>query len=105
MLVAAGAAQADLTWPARQLLPSFPAPKPIQDLITLRETPLHWEAEGPLISHGTGRLDGDGWLCQTGIDTPNAHMAVDHVRIRRARTRPSSRSRSTTTRPTTTRRS
>lgn len=74
LLLASGAAHADLTWPTGQLLPSFPAPKPVQELITLRETPLRWEAEGAQISHGTGRLDGDGWLCQTGIDTPNAHM-------------------------------
>jgi hypothetical protein len=74
LLLAASTAQADLIWPTKQLLPSFPAPKPVQDLITLRETPLHWEAEGPFVSHGTGRADGDGWLCQTGIDAPNAHM-------------------------------
>lgn len=73
-LLVAGAAQADLTWPVKQLLPSFPAPRLTQDLITLRETPLSWGAEGPFISHGTGHADGDGWLCQTGIDTPNAHM-------------------------------
>lgn len=74
LLATVSVAQADLTWPTQQLLPSFPAPKPVQDLITLRETPLRWEAEGPFIAHGTGRLDGDGWVCQTGIDTPNAHM-------------------------------
>ncbi|MEK8032866.1 GxGYxYP domain-containing protein [Ideonella sp. DXS29W] len=73
-LVCAVAAHADITWPTKQLLPSFAAPKPVQDLITLRETPLRWEAEGPAIAHATGRPDGDGWLCQTGIDAPNAHM-------------------------------
>jgi hypothetical protein len=73
-LLVTGAAHADLIWPTKQLLPSFPAPRPTQDLITLREAPMRWEAEGPFISHGTGHADGDGWLCQTGIDAPNAHM-------------------------------
>lgn len=31
-----------------------------------------YEAES--LSHGTGRLDGDGWLCQTNIDAGNKHM-------------------------------
>lgn len=40
----------------------------------LRETTSRWEAEGPSLSHKTGRLETDGWLCQTGIDAPNQHM-------------------------------
>jgi hypothetical protein len=66
--------QAQINWPAGQLLPSFPATAQTQDLIILRDTAAHWEAEGPALSHKTGRLDGDGWLCQTGIDAPNDHM-------------------------------
>jgi hypothetical protein len=67
-------AMAQITWPQSQLLPSFPAPAQTQDLITLRETSTRWEGEGPQLGHKTGRLDGDGWLCQTGIDAPNDHM-------------------------------
>lgn len=33
-----------------------------------------YEAEENQLSHATGRLDGDGWLCQTGIDAGNRHM-------------------------------
>jgi hypothetical protein len=65
---------AQINWPASQLLPSFPAPAQTQDLIILRETSTHWEAEGPALSHKTGRLETDGWLCQTGIDAANEHM-------------------------------
>ncbi len=65
---------ATLSWPADQLLPSFPAPAATQDLIQLHEQEQHWEAEGPALSHKTGRLETDGWLCQVGIDTPNEHM-------------------------------
>jgi hypothetical protein len=63
-----------ISWPAGQLLPTFPAPAATQDLITLTASSLVWQAEGPSISHGTGRLETDGWLCQTGIDTPNQYM-------------------------------
>ncbi|MBC9915310.1 GxGYxYP domain-containing protein [Chitinophaga varians] len=65
---------AQISWPANQVLPSFPAPAQTQDLIMLRETTSRWEAEGPSLSHKTGRLETDGWLCQTGIDAPNQHM-------------------------------
>ncbi|OQP40843.1 hypothetical protein A4H97_14640 [Niastella yeongjuensis] len=65
---------AQISWPPSQLLPSFPAPAQTQDLITLRETSTRWEGEGPLLGHKTGRLESDGWLCQTGIDAPNDHM-------------------------------
>jgi hypothetical protein len=67
-------AMAQINWPSSQLLPSFPAPAQTQDLITLRETSTRWEGEGPRLSHKTGRLETDGWLCQTGIDAPNDHM-------------------------------
>ncbi|TWI84017.1 GxGYxYP domain-containing protein [Chitinophaga japonensis] len=63
-----------ITWPAGQFLPSFPASAQTQDLIILRETSTRWEGEGPALSHKTGRLETDGWLCQTGIDAPNDHM-------------------------------
>jgi hypothetical protein len=33
-----------------------------------------WEAEGSSFGHKTGRLETDGWLCQTGIDPTNQHM-------------------------------
>ncbi|MGN7823577.1 hypothetical protein ACTJJB_25880 [Chitinophaga sp. 22536] len=65
---------AQISWPASQILPSFPAPAQTQDLIMLRESISRWEAEGPALSHKTGRLETDGWLCQTGIDAPNEHM-------------------------------
>ena len=67
-------ASAQITWPQGQLLPSFPAPAGNQDLFYLNETSWRWEAEGPSISHHTGRLETDGWLCQTGIDAANQHM-------------------------------
>ncbi|MBO3272248.1 T9SS type A sorting domain-containing protein [Hymenobacter defluvii] len=66
--------KAQVKWPAGQLLPSFPAPAQTQDLIYLREVTSRWEAEGSSLGHGTGRLESDGWLCQTGIDEPNRHM-------------------------------
>ncbi len=68
------ASMAQLTWPSGQLLPSFPKPAQTQDLIILRETSSRWEAEGGSIGHNTGRLETDGWLCQTGIDAANQYM-------------------------------
>src|SRR5687767_1220095 len=65
---------AQITWPSGQLLPSFPAPAQTQDLIILRESSSRWEAEGSALGHKTGRLESDGWLCQTGIDAANEHM-------------------------------
>ncbi|MGS2761750.1 hypothetical protein [Sinomicrobium sp. M5D2P9] len=65
---------AQVTWPSGQLLPSFPASAQTQDLIILRETSSRWQGEGPELSHNTGRLESDGWLCQTGIDEANRHM-------------------------------
>ncbi|SFD49441.1 GxGYxY sequence motif-containing protein [Chitinophaga sp. CF118] len=67
---------AQITWPSGQLLPSFPSSAQTQDLIILRETSssTRWEGEGPSLGHKTGRLETDGWLCQTGIDAPNEHM-------------------------------
>ncbi|HEY0608896.1 MAG TPA: GxGYxYP domain-containing protein, partial [Chitinophaga sp.] len=66
--------RAQITWPSGQLLPTFPTSAQTQDLFILRETSSHWEGEGSSLSHKTGRLETDGWLCQTGIDTPNDHM-------------------------------
>ncbi|HYG38521.1 MAG TPA: carbohydrate-binding protein [Cytophagales bacterium] len=65
---------AQITWPPDQLLPSFPAPAQTQDLILLRESSSRWEGEGQALGHNTGRLETDGWLCQTGIDAANQHM-------------------------------
>jgi hypothetical protein len=65
---------AQTTWPQGQLLPSFPATAQTQDLIILRETSTKWEGEGSSLSHKTGRLETDGWLCQVGIDAANDHM-------------------------------
>ncbi len=67
-------AQADVTWPAEQALPTFSAPAQTQDLILLRASSTTWQAEGPALGHATGHLDGDGWLCQTGVDAPGKHM-------------------------------
>jgi hypothetical protein len=69
-------ARADVTWPADQLLPSFPLPAANQDLFINRGNTVNfsWEAEGNALGHNTGHLDGDGWLCQTGVDTANQHM-------------------------------
>ena len=63
-----------ITWPPEQLLPSFPASAPVQDLIELHGQSMHWDAAGPTLLHKTGRLETDGWLCQVGIDTANEHM-------------------------------
>lgn len=65
---------AQITWPQGQLLPSFPTRASNQDLFYLNERSWRWEAEGASISHKTGRLETDGWLCQTGIDAANDHM-------------------------------
>jgi hypothetical protein len=65
---------AEVTWPSDQLLPTFPAPAAVQDLIILGGRPESWQAEGPSLAHETGRLETDGWLCQVGIDAPNLHM-------------------------------
>jgi hypothetical protein len=44
------------------------------DSVGVETKTYRYEAEGTQIYHNTGRLDGDGWLCQTGIDAPNNHM-------------------------------
>ena len=74
LLLFAKSNTAQITWPQGQLLPSFPATASNQDLYTLSEKSWRWEAEGPYISHNTGRPETDGWLCQTGIDSANQHM-------------------------------
>ncbi|QHS59670.1 GxGYxYP domain-containing protein [Chitinophaga agri] len=66
--------QAQLSWPSGQLLPSFPATAQTQDLFILRESSTRWEGEGASLGHKTGRLETDGWLCQTGIDKADEHM-------------------------------
>lgn len=72
--------KSQISWPQGQLLPTFPASAKTQDLIYLNgTTPVFsrtwiWQAEATAISHNTGRLDGTGWLCQIGVDTPNQYM-------------------------------
>ena len=70
----ASLSEAAVSWPAGQLLPSFSAPAATQDLITLWFPSPRWETEGASLSHATGHLDGDGWLCQAGIDAPGLFM-------------------------------
>jgi MYXO-CTERM domain-containing protein len=72
--LASSAADASVTWPADQLMPSFSAPATTQDLITLRGASPRWEAESGGLGHATGHADGDGWLCQVGVDVPGRHM-------------------------------
>ena len=73
---------AQISWPTDQILPSFPATSSIQDLVILNGTTLpndpywRWESNASSIDHSTGRLDTDGWLCQTGIDAPNLDMIL-----------------------------
>src|SRR5882757_1207204 len=74
ILLIATQLHAAVTWPSSQLLPSFPAPAQTQDLITFPVVSTNWPATGPNLQHNTGHNDGDGWLCQTGIDTANAFM-------------------------------
>jgi hypothetical protein len=71
---------AQIVWPSGQLLPSFPATASNLDLFynngtsAVTQGSWRWEAEGSSMSHNTGRLETDGWLCQAGIDAPNQHM-------------------------------
>lgn len=71
---------AQITWPEGQLLPSFPESAKTQDLIYLNgSTPIYaktwlWQAESDVVSHGTGSVDGDGWISRVGIDKPNQFM-------------------------------
>jgi hypothetical protein len=74
ILFAARSARADVTWPDEQILPSFSEPAATQDLITLRGISPRWEAESSSIGHATGHVDGDGWLCQVGVDAAAKHM-------------------------------
>lgn len=74
LLLTTAAMAQTITWPQGQLLPSFPTTASTQDLFTLNESSWRWEAEGSALSHHTGRLETDGWLCQTGIDAANDHM-------------------------------
>ncbi|VUD62793.1 hypothetical protein TDB9533_03112 [Thalassocella blandensis] len=68
-----GACHGAISWPQHQVLPSFPTPATTQDLFLLHGKSQRWQAESQL-AHGTGREDGDGWLCQTGIDAANQYM-------------------------------
>ncbi|ATB27180.1 GxGYxYP domain-containing protein [Melittangium boletus] len=74
MLLPAEALAAGITWPSNQVLPSFSAPAATLDLMDLTTSEFRYEAEGPHIRHGTGRLEGNGWLAQTSIDAPNQFL-------------------------------
>jgi GxGYxYP putative glycoside hydrolase C-terminal domain/GxGYxY sequence motif in domain of unknown function N-terminal len=74
LLGAARFSDAAVSWPAGQLLPSFSTPAATQDLITISYSSPRWEAEGTALGHATGHLDGDGWLCQAGVDAANLYM-------------------------------
>lgn len=71
---------AQLTWPAGQLLPTFPRSAATQDLIYLNGTTAvyakewKWQAETTPILHETGSLETDGWVCKVGVDTPGKYM-------------------------------
>ncbi|HEY6913078.1 MAG TPA: hypothetical protein VI413_00245, partial [Paludibacter sp.] len=71
---------AQTTWPVGQLLPSFPAPASTQDLIYLNGSVApyakswRWQAEDTTITHNTGHLETDGWLCKVGVDAGNQYM-------------------------------
>ncbi|WP_434384358.1 GxGYxYP domain-containing protein [Melittangium boletus] len=68
---------AGISWPNGQVLPSFSAPATTLDLVDLttgESREYRYEAEGPHVRHGTGRLEGNGWLAQVGIDAANQYM-------------------------------
>ena len=71
---------AQVTWPEGQLLPSFPASATTQDLMYLNGSVApysrlwRWQAESTAVSHNTGHLETDGWLCQVGVDSDNQYM-------------------------------
>jgi hypothetical protein len=66
-------ADAAISWPTGQVLPSFPTPAATLDLIDVT-TEYGYEAKGSQVGHETGHLDGDGWLAQTSIDAPNLYL-------------------------------
>ncbi|MDC0707054.1 GxGYxYP family putative glycoside hydrolase [Stigmatella sp. ncwal1] len=68
------AAAAGLTWPQGQVLPSFSTPAATLDLMDLTISEYKYEAEGTQIRHGTGHLDGNGWVAQTSIDAANQFL-------------------------------
>lgn len=71
---------AQLHWPDGQLLPSFPAPAKTQDLIYLNGSIAPyaknwtWQAEGTDLSHETGKIEGDGWVCIVGEHEKDKYM-------------------------------
>jgi hypothetical protein len=69
---------AQVTWPQGQILPTFSATAQTQDLFVIKQASFgpmtRWEAEGLSISHDIGHVSGDGWLCQSAIDSPNNYM-------------------------------
>lgn|GEM_PF-524425 len=71
---------AQISWPEGQLLPSFPATAPTQDLIYMNGSiapyakSWRWQAEGEFLKHDTGHLESEGWLCKVGVDVANKLM-------------------------------
>lgn len=74
------AVHAQLSWPEGQLLPTFPAPAATQDLIYMNgSVPTYfkswtWQAESEELTHETGELQTDGWICQPGVHTSDKYM-------------------------------
>ena len=80
VLTSVFAVNAQINWPEGQLLPSFPAPAATQDLIYMNgSVPTYfkswtWQTESVDVTHETGELQTDGWVCQPGIHTPDKFM-------------------------------
>ncbi|RXZ77666.1 hypothetical protein EBB07_30110 [Paenibacillaceae bacterium] len=66
-------AQAAISWPSGQVLPSFPAPAATLDVIDTT-TEFKYQSNDPRILHSTGHLDRDNWIVRTGIDNENEFM-------------------------------
>ena len=67
-----------LNWPKGQVLPSFSTPAPKLDLIDVTSNK-KYEAEGTQFTHPTGRIDGDGWLAQCGMDEVGYMLDGIHI--------------------------
>ncbi|MCD9021538.1 GxGYxYP domain-containing protein [Cohnella silvisoli] len=73
LTVFVSSAAAAISWPAGQVLPSFPAPAATLDVMDTT-TEYKYQSNGPQVSHSTGHLDGNNWIVQTGIDHGNDFM-------------------------------
>lgn len=73
LTVSVPSAEAAISWPSGQVLPSFPAPATTLDVIdTITE--FKYQSNGTEVSHSTGHLDGNNWIVQTGIDPEDEFM-------------------------------